>query len=151
MTILSWNLVRNLPVKPLEFAANHENFAWRKHAASRFGILKSDPQKFASNSLTRAFQSDKDSISLLLSNRNRVIQAHPEYGQAKFIAIWYDGEPWAILCNQHGAIVIDSSLVSTIPRQTENASERYEYLLEIWERSGNSDRLPLDQISSYIG
>lgn len=150
MTILSWDLVRNLPVKPLEFAANHEHFGWRKHAASRFGILKGDPRRFASDSLTRAFQSGKDSISLLLSNRNRVIQNHPEYGQANFVSVWYDSEPWAILCNQHGAIVIDSSLVSAIPRQIENADERYEYLLEIWERSNNSDRLPLAQVCSHI-
>lgn len=150
MTILCWNLVRNLPVRPLEFAANHENFAWRKHAASRFGILKNHPQRYASDSLRRAFQSEKDSILLLFSNQNRVIRANPEYGAAKFIAVWYEGEPWAILCNHQEAIVIDSTLISNFPRQVENAPERYSYLLNIWGRSQNSDRVPLNQVAEHI-
>ena len=107
MTILSWDNVRNLPVKPLEFAANHENFAWRKHSGgSRFGMLRNDPQKYANDSLTRSFESNKDSIPLLLSSQNRVVHNHPEYGQVRFIAVWYDGEPWAILCNPYEAIVM---------------------------------------------
>jgi hypothetical protein len=112
MNTLSWSSVRNKPNQCAEFAACHENFAWRKHHSSRFGQLKGKNKGCASDSLSRAFNSDKDSISLLFTDGNRTLNEHPEYGRPLFVVVWYEDEDWAILCTQNEAALISSGLIS---------------------------------------
>ncbi len=47
MIDLSWDQVRNKPSQCVKFAAVHDNFAWRKHHASKFGLLKNQQARCA--------------------------------------------------------------------------------------------------------
>ncbi len=151
MTELSWSRVSNKPAQCAEFAAVHENFAWRKHQASRFGLPKNKNAKCADDSLSRAFTSDKDSIFKLLSPEgNRTLRDHPEYGRPKFAVVWYEDEDWAILCTANEATLIESSRISEYAREEEGAPERIRVIQEIWDSTEQSLKLPLSQVSSHI-
>ena len=125
---MSWERVRNNPYQALEFAAVHDNFAWRRHHASRFGVLRGKAQKYASDSLSRAFESELDSIPKLFKGVNRISHEHPEYGRARFAVVWYEGEEWALLCTPNVAAIIESSLVSEFKREKKNADQMVQYL-----------------------
>lgn len=87
---LSWELVKDKGM--VEFGAHHDSYSWRIHL----------PQ-WRFNSLHNAFHSPTDSIPLLLTAGNKVSNDNPNWGKARFAAVWYDDEDWAILCNADGA------------------------------------------------
>jgi hypothetical protein len=151
MRNMCWNMARNKPLQALEFAAVHDNFAWRKHSSSsRFGVLKNNPQKYANDSLSRAFESEEDSIPQLFLGNNRVVRAKPEYGSARFAVVWYSDEEWAILCNSQEATIIEASLISGFKREKDGAAERINFLQRLFERVEPSVRIPLYQVPQRI-
>jgi hypothetical protein len=150
MPKLTWSLVKNLPNQCAEFAACHENFAWRKHHSSRFGQLKGGQKKCADDSLSRAFRSDQDSIPLLFGEGNRVMKNNPEYGRPVFVAVWYEGEQWAILCTSSEATLISTSDISEFKRSKERAAERISFLRRLWEASDPKLRIPLSSVGERI-
>jgi hypothetical protein len=151
MKEISWDLVSNKPDQCAEFAAVHEFFAWRKHHASRFGLLKKSKKKCADDSLSRAFESREDSIPALFSPEgNRVLKDHPEYGRPVFAVVWYADEEWAILCTADEATLINSSLISSYRRQKEGAQKRRREIQELWDLSPISLRKPLNSVASFI-
>ena len=152
MAELSWSRVSNKPSQCAEFAACHENFAWRKHTnrVHKFGWLK-DQQECANDSLLRAFTSDKDSIPLLFSSEgNRTMREHPDYGLPRFVLVWYDDEDWAILCTSNEAVLIQSSQIANYVRQREGAQDRLRVIQRIWEATDPSLRIPLNRVKEYI-
>jgi hypothetical protein len=148
---LSWQAMSNKVATCAEFAAVHENFAWRKHHASRFGLLKKQKAKCANDSLSRAFRSAEDSVLQLFSPEgNRTLRDHPKYGQPKFAVVWYEGEDWAILCAPNEATLIESSRISQLPRKENGAAERIRMMQELWRASDPALRIPLDQVLQRI-
>lgn len=151
MLELSWSMVSNKPNKCAEFAAVHENFAWRKHHASRFGQLKNQNQKCADDSLSRAFTSSDDSILKLFSPEgNRTLKIHPEYGKAKFALVWYKDEDWAILCTSQEAVLIHSNLISNLKRIEKGAKKRIIETQKIWDSSNQNLKFPLSRVAFNI-
>ena len=150
MTELTWSNVRNKREQCVEFAACHENFAWRKHHSSRFGQLKNQAKKCADDSLSRAFISEQDSIPLLFSSGNRVLERNPEYGTPKFAVVWYADEDWAILCTRSEATLIASSEIRDFKRTKEGAQGKLAFLTGLWESSDPSLRRPLTEVATII-
>lgn len=151
MTELSWSRVRNKPSQCAEFAVCHDNYAWRKHHASKFGRLKNQRQLCASDSLSRAFTSDEDSILRLFSEvGNRTMRAHPEYGRPHFAIVWYDDEKWAILCTPNEAVLIQSSQIAGYGRKSEGVQARLRVIRRIWDASDQSLRIPLNQVITLL-
>lgn len=134
MTELSWELVRDKPNQKAEFAACHDNFAWRKHHASRF------------TRLSNAFHSKQDSIPILFSGGNRTSREHPEYGEPRFAVVWYDDEDWAILCDSREAVLIPAEDIRKFKRQEERASERIQYIRGLFDLVSENLRRPLGNV-----
>lgn len=147
---MSWDRIKNKPAQALEFAAVHDDFAWRKHHASRFGVLKNARRKYADDSLSRAFESNVDSIPHLFSGSNRVSQENPEYGAARFVVVWYDDEEWAILCNPTTAAIIKSASISEFKREKKGAADRIRYMQRLMDEAEASDKLSLTKVASRI-
>lgn len=143
---MNWDRVKNKPFQPLEFAAVHDNFAWRKHHSSRFGVLKSKGQKYASDSLSRAFKSELDSIPQLFVGRNRVSRENPDYGPARFAVVWYEDEEWAILCTPKIAALINSSLITGFKRERDGAQQRMRFLEGVLANVEISEKIPLSEV-----
>jgi hypothetical protein len=151
MNKLSWEYVRNKPAKCAELAAIHENFAWRKHGASKFGRPRKKNLPCADNSLSRAFTSNEDSILKLFSDEgNRTTKDHPEYGRPVFAIVWYKDDKWAILCTENEAVLIHSNKVDHYSRKEEGALERIREFEVLWNNSEQSLKIPLDQVSMLI-
>jgi hypothetical protein len=151
VTQLSREAVSNKVATCAEFAAVHENFAWRKHHNSRFGLLKNQKGKCANDSLSRAFRSAEDSVLQLFSPEgNRTLRDHPNYGQPKFSLVWYEDEDWAILCTPNEAKLIESSPISNLPRKEDGAADRVRMMQELWGSSDPALRIPLDQVLQRI-
>ena len=151
MVRLSWCLVRNKPAECVEFAVVHENFAWRKHHSSRFGLLKNQQQRCANDSLSRAFASTNDSvIQLFCTEGNRTLRQHPEYGRPMFSVVWYASEEWAILCTETEATLIESRLISTYPRAEAGAHNRVEVMQRLWASTDESLKVPLGHVLMRI-
>jgi len=150
MPELTWSLVKKLPNQCAEFAACHENFAWRKHHSSRFGQLKSGQKKCADDSLSRAFGSAQDSVPLLFGEGNRVMKKNPKYGRPLFAAVWYEGEQWAILCTASEATLVPTSEISEFKRSKEGAAEKIAFLRRLWEASNLALRIPLLSVGERL-
>jgi len=148
---LSWGAVSNKVATCAEFAAVHENFAWRKHHSSRFGLQKNQKGKSANDSLSRAFSSAEDSVLQLFSPEgNRTLRDHPKYGSPKFAVVWYKDETWAILCTSSEAVLIESGRISNLPRQEEGAGEIILMMQELWSASDPTLRISLSQVLQRI-
>lgn len=134
MTELSWELVRDKPNQKAEFASCHDNFAWRKHHASRF------------IQLSNAFHSKKDSILILFSGGNRTSREHPEYGEPRFAVVWYEDEDWAILCDPREAVLIPAEDIRKFKRQKDGASERIQYIRRLFDLASENLRRQLGNV-----
>ncbi|MFP8966118.1 hypothetical protein ACKC9G_06045 [Pokkaliibacter sp. CJK22405] len=155
----NWNVIKNNENECLEFAAVHEHFAWRKHAASRFGVLKNPKDgenKYASDSLYRAFSSNKDSIQKLFSEEgNRTYKKNPEYGLPIYAVVWYESENWAILCNKDYAVLCSSEEIKKFKRakdnnDVENKKDVLETINYLWNSSVEENKISLSKIVEII-
>jgi hypothetical protein len=112
---VSWSSVIDRENEKLEFGACHQKYAWRPHT--------NHTHKF--DSLKNAFNSDKNSLRLLLQhpNGNQNAKTYLDRGKPLFAAVWYWDANWAILCNARYATLVPSSPLKSMERcKTHNSS-----------------------------
>lgn len=113
-TNFDWSNVVDRRDEKVEFGACHENYAWRPHKIAN--------HKFSS--LSNAFDSETNSIRLLLqhANGNQNARSYQERGRALFAVVWYPDTDWAVLCNSRYATLVPSAELKILPKNKSHDS-----------------------------
>ena len=124
---LNWTQVVDRRDDLVEFAACHENYAWRPHS-NRL-------HKYTS--LFNAFNSAENSLRLLLqsANGNKNSRNYEDRGRALFAAVWYSDTNWGILCNRRYATLVPARELQSLSRAKTHDSEIEEILASLFEAS----------------
>lgn len=136
---LSWNSVVNINERLVEFVACHEFMAWRRHGegesrGGRFYNLK--------NAITSPGNGARPLLQSPKGNNNHKHYDHR--GPANHVAVWYAGQPWAILMNKQEVTLVPSSQIRAIDGDTRSSAAVRAKFERLFESSPAELRRPLD-------